>query len=61
VELTPAALSLRRVDEELRSGPAFDAARVAELRNAIAAGTYTVDAGAVANGLIGLERLLGGR
>ena len=36
----------------------FDAARVRRLRAAIAAGTYRVDAAAVAAGLLRVERLL---
>lgn len=59
IELTRTAQSLQRLEQELRSGQAFDSARVAELRAAIAAGTYRIDPGAVASGLIGLERLLG--
>lgn len=37
----------------------FDAVRVACLRAAIAAGTYQVNPFAVAEGLLGVERLLG--
>lgn len=44
----------------LRESPRqpFDSARVARLRAAIAAGTYQVDAFAVADALLGIERLL---
>lgn len=44
----------------LRESPRqpFDAVRVARLRAAIAAGTYRIDPLAVADGLLGCERLL---
>lgn len=61
VALTGTALSLRRLEEELKGGEAFDAARVAQVRAAIDSGVFRVDAGAVADGLLALERLLGGK
>lgn len=59
VQLTATAQSLQRLERELREGEAFDAARVEQVRAALAAGTYKVDADTIAGKLIELERMLG--
>jgi len=59
VELTSTAQSLQRMEQALRGGEAYDAGRVEQVRAAMAAGTYKIDADAVAGSLIELERMLG--
>lgn len=61
VELTSTALSLQKIDKDLRASPSFDAQKVEKIRSAIQAGTYKTDPVKVANGLVTLERLLGGK
>jgi negative regulator of flagellin synthesis FlgM len=43
---------LNRADAARDAEPSFDAAKVEELKSAIASGTFKVDAGKVADGLI---------
>lgn len=61
VRLTGVAEGLQALERELGTGPAgIDLARVNALRAAIADGSYTVDAQAVASRMLELERQLGG-
>ena len=59
VELTPSALLLQRLEEELRNVPEIDAERVRSIKAAIAAGEYRVDPDSVAAKLARLDRELG--
>ena len=61
VELTSTALSLQKIEQEIRSNTSFDAKKVESIRAAIANGTYKTDPVKVANGLLTLERMLGGK
>lgn len=58
VELTPSALLLQRLAEQLRSIPDVDAERVRSIKEAIAAGEYRVDADRIAAKLARLDREL---
>jgi len=60
VYITDTATQLAALEQTLRGSPAVDSARVAELRNAIEQGTYSVNAQQVASGLMQMERALGG-
>jgi negative regulator of flagellin synthesis FlgM len=59
VKLTGEAVSLQRIERELRSNDSFDAAKVEAARAAITAGSYKVDAQVVATRVVELERMLG--
>jgi negative regulator of flagellin synthesis FlgM len=59
VELTPSALLLQRLEEQIRNLPDIDAERVRAIKEAIAAGEYRVDAQHVADRLARLDRELG--
>lgn len=59
LRLTGEAASLQAVQRELSTAPAIDNARVQAVREALQAGTYTVNAGAIADGMLSLERQLG--
>ena len=52
VSLSDRSLTLQRLGSEAVE-PSFDAAKVAEIKSAIANGTFKVDAGKVADALIG--------
>ncbi|HMW31642.1 MAG TPA: flagellar biosynthesis anti-sigma factor FlgM, partial [Plasticicumulans sp.] len=56
VSLTPQSRQLREVESKLSETPAFDSARVAELRKAIERGEYRVDSRRVAGKLLEFER-----
>ena len=58
VKLTGAAVSLQRLERALQGGTAFDAAKVESVRSALAAGTYKIDATAIAGKLVELERMI---
>ena len=58
VELTPSALLLQRLEEQIRNLPEVDAERVQSIKEAIAAGEYRVDADRVAARLVNLDREL---
>lgn len=58
VSLTPQSQQLREVESKLAETPAFDAARVAELRKAIERGDYRVDSRRLAGKLLDFEREL---
>ena len=59
VNLTNDAKLLARLDETLASLPAVDSGRVAEIKAAIENGDYQIDAEAIADAMIRLERSLG--
>ncbi len=59
VNLTNSAKLLERLDKSLASLPAVDAGRVAEIKSAIENGNYQIDADAIAEAMIRLDRSLG--
>ncbi len=56
VSLTSSAKLLERLDKTLDSLPVVDAARVAEIKAAIEDGNYEIDAEAIADAMIRLDR-----
>lgn len=58
VSVSSTASLLSRLQRSLGSTPAVDQNRVNSISNAIAAGTYKVDADKIAHGLINTERAL---
>ena len=52
VALSPLSSRLQEISAGLASTPAIDAGRVAEIKQAISEGRYTVNAGKIADGLI---------
>jgi negative regulator of flagellin synthesis FlgM len=56
VSITPSALLMAKLGEVVRNAPVVDNERVAALKDAIAAGTYQVDAQRVADRMLKLER-----
>ena len=48
------------MQRELSTAPAIDHARVQAVREALQAGTYKINAEAIADGMLGLEGQLGG-
>jgi negative regulator of flagellin synthesis FlgM len=58
VSITPSALLMAKLGEVVRNAPVVDNERVAALKDAIASGTYQVDAQRVADRLLKLEREL---
>ena len=59
VQLTSGAQLLSRLEKTLASSPGVDAAKVAEVKAAIAEGNYEIDSGAIADAMIRFERSLG--
>jgi negative regulator of flagellin synthesis FlgM len=57
VKLSSSALQLQEAQRRLPQQPNVDQVRVAAIRDALSAGTYRVDAGRVADGLLAQERL----
>ncbi|CAK16562.1 flagellar biosynthesis anti-sigma factor FlgM [Pseudomonas entomophila] len=55
VHLSQEAQQLQKISDKLRDQPAVNSARVAELKQAIADGSYKVDAGRVASKLLEFE------
>ncbi len=60
LRLTGEATSLQAMQRELSTAPAIDNARVQAVREALQAGTYKVNAEAIADGMLRLEDQLGG-
>ncbi len=52
VALSPLSARLQEISADLASTPASDAGRVAEIKQAISEGRYTVNANKIADGLI---------
>lgn len=61
LRLTGEAAGLRAMQREASAQPAIDPARVQAAREALAAGTYRVDAEAIAAAMLDLDARLGGR
>jgi len=59
VELTSSAKLLERLEKTLASLPAVDSKRVEEVKTAIENGEYQIDADAIADAMIRLERSFG--
>ena len=59
VSVSSTATLLAHLHRSLEATPASDQKRVESIRNAIASGTYKVDSGKIAHGLINTERALG--
>ena len=55
VHLSPEAQQLQKITDNLRDQPVVDSARVAELKQAIANGSYKVDADRVASKMLNFE------
>ena len=58
VELTRSARLMSRLEEAVAAAPVVDAARVKSMKDALAAGTYVVDADSVADRMLHTEREL---
>lgn len=58
VELTHSARLMSRLEEAVDAAPIVDAGRVKSLKDALAGGTYTVDADTIAERMIRSEREL---
>lgn len=56
VQLSGDAHDLQQTERKARSGPVEDTARVAEIKAAIANGTFRIDAYRVADGVLDSER-----
>jgi negative regulator of flagellin synthesis FlgM len=54
--LTDSARSLQKIGEAIAKAPVVDTAKVAAVKQAISSGTYQIDAGRVADGLLQFER-----
>lgn len=52
VALSPQSSQLRQIESTLANTPAVNADRVAEIRQAIAQGSFKIDTGKIADGLI---------
>jgi negative regulator of flagellin synthesis FlgM len=59
VSLTPTAVLLSQLEELLAAAPPQDADRIAAIKEAVASGTYEVDAERIADKMIRMERDLG--
>jgi negative regulator of flagellin synthesis FlgM len=56
VTLTDSARSLQRIEEAVAKTPVVNAGKVAAVKQAISSGTYTIDAGRVADKMLQYER-----
>ena len=59
VNVERSELLLARLEQALKAAPAVDAGRVRAIRDAIASGTYEIDAVTIAEKIMRLERELG--
>jgi negative regulator of flagellin synthesis FlgM len=57
VQITPTAQLLASLEQQLAATPEVDQGRVDSLRQALSNGTYQVDAGRVADGLLAAQKL----
>ena len=57
VQITPAAQLLANVEQQLANTPQVDQGRVDSIRQALSNGTYQVDSGRVADGLLAAQRI----
>lgn len=55
VTLTTSARSLQKLSDAIAQAPVVDSAKVAAIKQSIAAGTYQVDAASVANKMLQFE------
>lgn len=55
VSMTPEATRLQKIEEQLSTVPAVDSAKVAEIKAAIANGSFKIDPQAIAGKLIAFE------
>ncbi|MDB6083879.1 MAG: flagellar biosynthesis anti-sigma factor FlgM [Gammaproteobacteria bacterium] len=53
--LTDSARSMQKIEEAIAKAPVVDTAKVAAVKQAVSSGTYQVDAGRVADGLLRFE------
>ncbi|KLJ02723.1 flagellar biosynthesis anti-sigma factor FlgM [Luteimonas sp. FCS-9] len=60
LRLTGEATGLQALQRDLSTRPAFDESRVQAVREAIASGSYRVDAEAIASRMLDLDARLGG-
>lgn len=56
VTLTDSARSLQKIEEAVAKTPVVNAHKVAAVKQAISSGTYTIDAGRVADKMLKYER-----
>ena len=54
--LTDSARSLQKIGDAIAKAPVVDAAKVAAVKRALSSGTYQIDAGRIADGLLQFER-----
>jgi negative regulator of flagellin synthesis FlgM len=54
--LTDSARSMQKIEEAVAKAPVVDAAKVTAVKQAVSSGTYQIDAGRVADGLLRFER-----
>jgi negative regulator of flagellin synthesis FlgM len=57
VQITPAAQLLANVDQQLANTPEIDQGRVDAIRQALSNGSYQIDSGRVADGVLAAQRL----
>ncbi len=60
LKLTDSAKALQEAARGSSSASGIDAQRVEKVQQALASGSYKIDAGRIAHGLISMERQLGG-
>jgi len=61
LRLTGEAAGLQALQRDLAARPAVDEARVQEVREALASGTYRIDPEAIAAGMLALDAQLDGK
>jgi negative regulator of flagellin synthesis FlgM len=58
IRLTGEAAQMYAIERSLRDGSGIDFERVAQVKAALAAGTYVIDPGAIADGILNLDKAL---